>query len=263
MRTARWFSAMAVVGALLALAAPARADGGAYISFDQTYYVAGETAHGEGYVWIPEKQRDVLGGGPFYAYLLPPDSNLITEGQPLPDGAIRVGTFEIQPFGKEEIELSVTFIVPDVETGTYTVQLCNDPCTIAGFREPQIGQLTIAATVAEANLLRERDRLSGAIYSMKRKLHRAGKDAADLQAVLDAAVADRDAYALRIAELEAHASATVPSPASSSAGSNAGRPLVDPWTVVTLGGASLTVLLAVGLAMIFSKRPRARLPIAD
>ena len=263
MRVARWFSAIALIGGSLALATPARADGGAYISFDETYYVRGETAHAEGYVWIPERQREILDRGPFYAYLIPRSASYLTEGRPLPPGTIRVGTFNIEPFGKQEIELSVSFTIPDVATGSYIAQLCNDPCTVAGFREPQTGELTIAATTAEVELLRERDRLGGEIYAMKRKLRRAGNDAEDLQVALDAAVADRDAYALRIAELEAHASARITAPASPVAAIDAGRPLVDPWALVSLVGGALVVLLAIGLALVFSRRQRPILRIPD
>lgn len=264
MRVARWFVAATLAASVLMLATPARADGGAYISLDETYYVSGDTAHAEGYVWIPEKQRDILDRGPFYAYLIPPKSGYLSEGRPLPPGTIRVGTFHIEPFGKKEIELSITFTIPSVATGTYTMQLCNAPCTVAGFREPQTGQLTIAATATEAQLLRERDRLNDEVWSVKRKLKRAGRDAEELQTQLDDAVDERDRYALQIAELQAQGTALSTPPAvTPTSPANDDRPMIDAWALVTIGGGFLVVLLTIALAVVFSRRQAPRLTVPD
>jgi hypothetical protein len=264
MRVTRWFVTTALAASVLTLATPARADGGAYISLDETYYVSGNTAHAEGYVWIPEKKRDILDRGPFYAYLIPPKSAYLSESRPLPPGTIRVGTFDIEPFGKEEIELSVTFTIPSVATGTYTMQLCNEPCTVAGFREPQTGQLTIAATATEAQLLRERDRLNDEIWSVKSKLKRAGRDADELQAQLDDAVAEGDRYALQIAELQAQGTAlSTPGAVMPTSAANDDRPMIDAWALVTIGGGFLVVLLTIALAVVFSRRQAPRLTVPD
>jgi len=264
MRATRWFVTTALAASVLMLATPSRADGGAYISLDETYYVSGDTAQAEGYVWIPEKQRDILDRGPFYAYLIPPKSGYLSEGRPLPSGTIRVGTFDIEPFGKEEIELSITFTIPSVATGTYTMQLCNAPCTVAGFREPQTGQLTIAATATEAQLLRERDRLNDEVWSVERKLKQAGRDAEELQAELDDAVDERDRYALQIAELQAQGTAlSTPSAVTPTSAANDDRPMIDAWALVTIGGGFLVVLLTIALALVFSRRQAPRLTVPD
>jgi hypothetical protein len=261
MRVVRWMVVAAVVGSTIASATPARADGGAYLSFDETYYVRGDQAHGESYVYIPEKQLDILDRGPFYAYLVPPNQAL-EEGRALPSGTIRLGAFAVDVAKNGETELTVSFTVPDVPSGSYSIQLCNDPCTVAGFREPQTGEITIAATTVEANLMRERDRLNAALYGLKRRIRRDDREREALQQTLDTAVDTRDGYALRIAELEAHTTSTAADPTTTNV-SSSGRPLVDAWALVTLGAAALVVVLSVGLALAFSRRRPSGLAIPD
>ena len=59
-----------VVGAMVVMnPAAARADGGAYMEFDRTHYLPGETATAEAYVYLLKQQQGLLDRGPFYAYL--------------------------------------------------------------------------------------------------------------------------------------------------------------------------------------------------
>jgi len=208
-------------------------------------------------VYIPERKREILDRGPFYAYLVPGNGRPIVEGRPLPAGTIRLGTFDIEPARNDEIELSVAFTIPDVPSGSYGVQLCNDPCTVAGFREPQTGSLTVAATQTEANLMRERDRLSAEIYGLKRRLKKADRQGGDLQTQLAAAVAERDADAVRISALEAAPAAS----ATSASADEAARPLVDGWALVALGAGVLVALTAIGIALVVSRPRRPQLDV--
>ena len=70
MRARRGLVIAATVGAVLWSPFAARADGGAYIAFDRTHYMPGETATGEAYVYLEKQHQGLLDRGPFYAYLL-------------------------------------------------------------------------------------------------------------------------------------------------------------------------------------------------
>src|SRR5439155_1192127 len=78
-------------------AAAAGADGGgAYISFNRTYYLPGDAAIGQASASIPKSERDILDRGPFWVYVLPKGVHSLKPG-PIPSGAIRVGMFVVQP----------------------------------------------------------------------------------------------------------------------------------------------------------------------
>jgi len=245
-----------VAAATLAFPAAASADGGAYISFDRTHYLVGETAVGEGYVYVPKQHQDLLDEGPFHGYLDTSDAA---------GGDLRLGTVTFERFGRTEFELRLSFTVPDVVGDSYTVRVCNDPCTVAGFREPLTGEISIVHTAREAELLTANTKLDYRNYALARKLRKAERAGDALQAELDEALAARDRYALEIATLRAAASpASAPVGASTGGGDiDAGRPLTDAWTLVVLGGAVLLAALAIGLALVFSRRHQPRIVIPN
>src|SRR5712691_1452334 len=152
MRAFRWIIVATVVGATLAVPTEAVADGGAYIAFDKTHYLPGDTAVGEAYVYLLKKQQGLLDRGPFFAYLLPRGAT-ISKGNPIPNGAIRLGTFSIELSRPKWFELRISFTVPDVPGAFYSVGACNDPCTIPGFREPLTGLISVVRTLREGRLL--------------------------------------------------------------------------------------------------------------
>lgn len=250
MRRVRWLMALTITVVPLALASPSRADGGAYFQLDRTFYPGGSIAKVETYVFVPANQQDVLDRGPFYAYLLPGGSWL-TEGRPIPREATRIGTFTVKPTGRRTFELSGSFAIPRVETGTYDLQLCNDPCTIAGFREPLTGLLTVAATQTEADLLRRTTKLEWRAAGLRRLVAKLQRTREGLEGTLQDAVVDRDAARADLAVLRTSLPVAPPSVASSA---DANRPLVDAWGLVALGGALLVALASVALAIVFSRR---------
>ena len=85
MRARRGIVIAATVGAVLLSPVAARADGGAYIEFDRTHYLPGETATGEAYVYLEKQHQGLLDRGPFYAYLLT-DGVFVRRGHPIPAG---------------------------------------------------------------------------------------------------------------------------------------------------------------------------------
>ena len=73
------------VGAMVVMnPAAARADGGAYMEFDRTHYLPGETATAEAYVYLLRRQQGRLDRGPFYAYLVTTNRSFPRSGSPSP-----------------------------------------------------------------------------------------------------------------------------------------------------------------------------------
>jgi hypothetical protein len=259
MRTLRWIGVGLVIGATLALPVDAAADGGAYIEFTRTYSVQGGQSAGQAFVYVPENQRDIFERGPFFAYLLPGETSL-QEGRPLPEGTIRLGTFTIEDLRHDGFVLRVAFVVPEVESGTYTVQVCNDPCTISGFREPLSGTMTIARTDAEANLVRERDRLEWRVASSRYRIGKLDRKNEELEAQLETALADLHDMNVRFASLQREGQAVPPVAAPLA---DDGRPLADAWALVALVIALLVALISIALGLIFSRRHAAKLVVPD
>jgi hypothetical protein len=235
-----------IVGAL-ALPSGASADGGAYIEFNGTYFLPGDGLEGVAYVSVPRDKERLFDQGPFYAYLLPSGASL-REGRPLPAGAIRAGTFTIHAGKQQSFELTVAFTVPQIESGEYWVELCNDPCSIAGFREPLTGQITVVATAREAQLLVQQNHLRSRLYGLKRQLHKSDSALKELQAGSAALAEDAATERTQVDELTAALDRTRSTIAALRTN---GRPIVAPW------GAALIVLALLGLAaaIAFRRRP--------
>jgi hypothetical protein len=251
MRARRTIVAGFAAGMVLAMSHPAAADGGAYIDFGGTHYLPGETATGVGYVSIPVKQQDLLDRGPFYVYVVPPRA-WIQADRPLPSGVIRVDTATITPQDTTIFKVRTSFTVPEVPAGDYyTVQICNSPCTIAGFSEPLSGSISIVQTTREAELLDENQKLYGKNWSLRRQIRKAEKANAELTDELALA---RDSLATSSANVERlEAELTTPTAAAAPA-SDAGRAIVDAWALVAIVGALIVALTAIGLGLGFGRR---------
>lgn len=241
MRAMKGLAMAAVVAGALIPATWAAADGGAYVDLQRTHYLPGQTAVGETYVWVPRSAQDQLDRGPFYAYVVPKGSS-VTEGKPIPDGVIRVGTFSIERTQGKSFELRVTFTVPDVPGDEYSIALCNDPCTIAGFREPINGFLSVVHTAREGALLTEQSRLEGQIYGLRRDVRKAEREKTDLQTALDAAETERSSLTGDIVRLRSALSAATARPTNEEAPS---RPLIATGAAVLLGIALFALAAAV------------------
>jgi hypothetical protein len=247
-----------VVVALLAtaLVLPAQtagADGGAFIEFrggsgSGTHFLPGDSGSGTAFVSIPERWQDLVDRGPFYVYLVP-GNRWIQEGRPLPEGVIRLGTATIEHDSRTIFRVTTNFTVPDVPGDYYTIQFCNEPCTVSGFRESLSGQISIVQTLREATLLNEQQRLYGKNWNLRRQVRKADRQAEELQASFDALEADRNALLEETADLEdALARATRSAPAAG------GRPLVEPWALLALGIAVIVALTAIAMALVFARR---------
>jgi hypothetical protein len=230
----------ALVGATLVTPMTAAADGGAYIELDRTHYLPGETAVGEAYVYVPPKQQGLLERGPFFAYLLT-DGAVIRKGAPIPRGAMRLGSFTVEPFKGKWFEMRVSFTVPNLPGDFYSVAMCNDPCTIVGFREGLSGLISVVQTVREGALLTAQQRLQGRIYSLRRTIRKDAKRYAELEEAFDANFRVRSQLATQVSTLQDRVEA-----AAAEATEPAG-PVIAPWVGVIVAIALL--LLAAVLAM--------------
>jgi len=248
-----------VFGVVLAIPLEAGADGGAIIQFDETHYQPGDAVTGGGWIYVPENKQFLLDRGPFYA-LLVPGGPAIQEGRPLPEGVIRLAQVGFDPYRKTEFELHVSFTMPDVEGAYYTVAICNDPCTISGFREPLNGPISVVHTEREAKLLNENSRLQFTAYNLRRKLEKAERSAIELEGTLDVSRDQALALSAQIGRLERELEAANDQPALEPATAIDDRPLVEAWALFGLGIALIVSLLTLALALSRRSAPRVVVP---
>lgn len=229
----------AMVGAMLAVPAEVSANGGAYLELDETHYVPGAKGTIVTYVSVPERRQSILERGPFSVFLLP-EGGSIREGRPIPDSAIRLGTLVIEK-EKDSYELSTSFMTPSLATGFYQLGVCNDPCTISGFREPLTGAISIVATALEGELLTRNERLEGRIFGLRRQLRRSERRREGFETQLNLATAEKARLSSEVGRLEDElAAAPRQATAASAQGSFA------PWLVAALLAAAV---FAVAVAM--------------
>jgi hypothetical protein len=250
MRSRRWIGAAMLVGATLGGPSMAWADGGAYLDLDRTHYLPGQTAHAEGYVSVPRAKQRLFERGPFYLYLTPERTSL-SESRPIPEGAIPVGTISIDRERGTTFELHASFVVPRLDGESYGLGVCNDPCTISGFREPLTGTISIVATAREGELLTEISRLNGRMWSLRRQVRKAERADRELRTQLGVAGVARSELAIRVRELESDAGLAPRPPAV--------RPLVTPLSamIVAVG------LLGLTLAIVLRRGRRLELVVPD
>ena len=246
MRVWRGILVGALVGAALVMPTTAAADGGAYIEFDRTHYLPGETAVGEAYVYVPREQQGLLERGPFFAFLLT-NRAVVGEGTPIPDDAMRLGTFTVEPFKGKWFEMQVSFTVPDLPGDFYSIAVCNDPCTIVGFREALAGLISVVQTVREGALLTAQQRLQGQIYSLRRTIRKDKKRYGELEDAFDANYRERSQLATQVSTLQDQTAGTAVRVEGSA------RPVIAPWVGVMM---VLALLLLAAVLELRTARPR-------
>jgi hypothetical protein len=252
-RAKRTIITAAVVTAVLAWPGQAGADGGgAYLELDRTHYLPGDQGTAVTFVRIPQRRESILDQGPFYLYALVGRTNL-EEGASIPMGAVRIGTFSIQAQERQTYKLTADFVVPRLEGDFYTLGVCNDPCTVSGFRDSLSGLISIVATRREAELLTKQSRLYDRVYQLRRHARKAERrlEAAqeDLEFQLANGEADREELTSRIDQLERSLAA------AERRASDAIGPAFEPWVA---GG----ILALAGAAAILAFRRRRLLAAA-
>ena len=251
MRVVRAFVVAAVFAVALSIAGSAGANGGAYLEFDRSYVTPGGPASGSIALAIPERARDLLDRGPFSVYL--GRRSVVTEGRPIPSGVIRVGTASVVHRSGSIFALRTSFDVPSVTPGSYTVSVCNSPCTISGFREPITGYLEVVATAREAELLAERDRLLTKTWGLRRELRKTGRTSEEVRGQLAQAQRDNAWLAEEVNGLNAEVRRLQAQPMGST------RPPIDGWAWIGLATA-LFAIGGVAGGVLFRRRSRIVVP---
>lgn len=253
MRAKRTILATMTLAALITAPGAAAANGGAYLELNKAHYLPGERGTAITYVTIPERRAAILDHGPYYLFALP-DRASLEEGEPIPMGAVRLGTFSIAE-ERHQYELTATFTVPQLASDFYSLGVCNDPCTVSGFREALSGQISVVATEREADLLNENSRLSNRIYQLRVDVrhaqHKLRKAEADSEWDLANAEAQRNGLRDEIARLERSLAA------AEQRATDAARPPFDPWVVGAIGA------LAVAAGVLTLRRRRLLAAVSD
>src|ERR687896_289954 len=110
--------------AIVAIGAPARAGGGAFdVHGDHLYW--GERVVTRGGFANDIEGRGSIADGPWFAYLERPG---FVETSDIDEG-LRLGRISFGPGRGSFAVARLTFEVPRLRTGMYTLRLCNSPCT--------------------------------------------------------------------------------------------------------------------------------------
>jgi hypothetical protein len=115
----------------------------------------------------------------------------LAAGHPIPQSALRVGTFEMAPDGRSG---RAAFDLPALPSGMYSFAVCDDPCTERGFGFGEFvqGWLTVTQTPEEARLLARVHELRGMmrsrIHGLRADVRSAERQEDRLQTRLDAAL---------------------------------------------------------------------------
>jgi hypothetical protein len=238
----RAFVVGAIVAAIVGLPSAAGADGGAYFSLDETYYVAGDTAVATTYVAIPKSRAPLLDRGPFYAYVLDQRSSL-RAGSSIPLDAARVGVFTVVHEDGSSYELETRFTMPSLAPGWHSLQFCNDPCTITGFREPLEGSFYVVETAREAALLIENGKLRGQLSGAHRETAKAERALSSVRQDLADAESEATTSADQLSLLESQlATAKADAARAQSASDTQRRAALIVGIELALGGIALILL---------------------
>lgn len=196
----RSWATVLMVLVLGAGAAPAHA-GGAVLDFDREFYVPGDVVHASSGVWL-KSARGRLEDGPYFGFVSK-FTGLESMPSPLPHHALKVAPADVRPRPGDDTygDVSVEFVLPDLDPGKYWLTICNDPCKLQlGDVMPSI--MTVASDETEGRFMTTADDLAERIrtlrYEMSNRVfgHRADsirsrltaleRDTARLEAEVDA-----------------------------------------------------------------------------
>jgi hypothetical protein len=155
------------------------ANGGAFFDFDRTYYVPGEVVSAETTFSTQVKKSGRIDDGPYHAYLLSSDRWI----QPprIPDDAVPIGRITTTSPRSGAATARITFTVPQIQPGPYTLTICNLPCTRATLGDLVGGSFSVASTKEEALRKEITDRMNGRIFQVRQNLAARIRDAEKAQ----------------------------------------------------------------------------------
>jgi hypothetical protein len=113
---------------VVSMAGPVWAKGSS-LYFDGLYVAPGEEVvlETEFYTNVRGKSGSVK-DGPYYGYLLP--AMRFIDPPHIPRAAVFLGPILIKPTDREDVwSATISFVMPRVNPGEYTVKICNHPCT--------------------------------------------------------------------------------------------------------------------------------------
>jgi hypothetical protein len=233
----RLLMAATIVVTMLTTGGPARAGGASWFGPEHPYHAVGDHLSIRAAFWSGGFEGTVS-QGPYYAYLVP-QYQWLPKG-PIPANAIPLGPITIAPAtGKKgERVATLTFTVPDVDPGRYSIDYCNRPCTVEGVGDLHGSSFWIGDTEEEARLAARVNRLE----VKARQLSGKNREIRALEARLAAAEEERADLInqLRIAALQRASTAERDGDAAQS------RQSVFPW--------GLAVALTVALLGVWYRR---------
>jgi hypothetical protein len=150
-----------------------------------------------------------LGDGPFHLWIERGDA--LEAGMPIPQSAIRVGTFQMASDGTGG---HATFDLPALPSGTYSFAVCDDPCTERGFGFGEFvqGWLTVTQTPKEARLLGRvrdlRETMRSRVRGLTTEMRSAERREERLETRLDAALGALEESRAHVGRLARAASRT-------------------------------------------------------
>jgi hypothetical protein len=228
----RWLATAVLTAAILATAGPAAA-GGSWLETEDQYYPPGSQATARG-TFGPGAYEGRVSDGPYYAYLVP-GFRWFEKPGPVPDYAIPLGPITIRRATGNYCcwAAALTFTVPDLPPGRYSIDYCNDPCTVNGIGDLIGGSFWVADTQEEARLMARIDRLEAKAKSLKRIKH-------DLRRTEAALAEAEDEQVSLINELRVAALQTA-SASARGEGTVSVRETLPPWVSPSL--VAMTLLL--------------------
>jgi hypothetical protein len=230
-----------VSAALVMTPVSAASGGGATFDFGSDYVVIGDQVTGRTSIWLGAKRSGEIEDGPFHAYLVPSSNDRWPE-EGLPDDARWLAPISFDPLPGPSATATVTFEVPAVPPGAYSVTVCNDPCTVRSVGDLIGGWVTIAATPSQARIQELTDRVDWKTRALRQQMNREERRAEKAEEALEARVTglQREVNLLR--------ETTRSRPRSPDVG-------VPGWVAVSGWGA-----VVILMAAIFARRKRRKTP---
>jgi hypothetical protein len=237
----RWLIAGMVMAGVVAAGGPAAA-GGSWLEPDRPSYAPGDPGMAGG-VFGDGSYEGTVEDGPFFLYMVPGYRYLPRNGS-IPDWAELLGPLTIKrATGKYCCWVaSAAFTVPDVPPGRYTLDYCNEPCTLDGIGDLVGGTFMVADTTREA-------KLSAKVDQLREDLLRSRQEAERLEEV-KGKLAERNED---LTDAESRIRRLTVELAGARAESEARDGTPIPWPAISLALAASTVALA---AFVVARRRR-------
>lgn len=175
------------------------ANGGSFFRFDRKYFAPGEVVTAQTTFSTEVEKSGAIEDGPYFAYLLSSDRWI--QPPTIPDDAIAVGHVDIADLGGSVPVARVTFTVPEIRPGAYTLTLCNVPCTHATVGDLVGGSLSIVPTKDVALRRELSDRIDGRLAQVRGNLAARIRRAEKAQRALTTRTATQE-LAARVTQLE-------------------------------------------------------------